>query len=378
MRVTWDIFCRVVDNFGDIGVTWRLAKQLTQEHGFAVRLWVDNLSAFHAICPAVIVDRDTQIVAGVQLYWWRDDADFTRQSAAEVVIEAFACQLPEDYIDLMRAKQTVLWLNLEYLTAESWAAECHALPSMQGGGLQKYFFFPGFTDNTGGLLREADLLEQRDKFVASPEQRNEYLASLSVVPKPGERLISLFAYANTALPSWLDALSKDTRTNRLLVLQGPLQADLAKWFAQKKLELGQEYQQGSLTVQVLPYIQQENFDKLLWCCDLNCLRGEDSVVRGQWAAKPLLWHIYPQDEDAHLVKLNAFLALYSDLLGDDALYALSSMWSAWNNGADMHGAWQRFIQYEKELQSHALRWSEQQNKQADLVTKLARFYKNWL
>ena len=84
MRVTWDIFCRVVDNFGDIGVTWRLAKQLTQEHGFAVRLWVDNLSAFHAICPAVIVDRDTQIVAGVQLYWWRDDADFTRDRKSVV------------------------------------------------------------------------------------------------------------------------------------------------------------------------------------------------------------------------------------------------------------------------------------------------------
>ena len=28
MRVTWDIFCSVVDNFGDIGVTWRLARQL--------------------------------------------------------------------------------------------------------------------------------------------------------------------------------------------------------------------------------------------------------------------------------------------------------------------------------------------------------------
>lgn len=378
MRVTWDIFCRVIDNFGDIGVTWRLAKQLSQEYGFAVRLWVDNLSAFHAICPAVRIDTEQQVVAGVQVCWWRDGADFAGQSAADVVIEAFACQLPEDYIDLMRAKQAVLWLNLEYLTAESWAAECHTLPSMQGGGLQKYFFFPGFTDNTGGLLREAGLLEQRDKFLASPALRKEYLASLSVIAKPGERLISLFAYANAALPSWLDALSKDARVNRLLVLQGPLQADLAKWFAQERLELSREYQKGSLIVQVLPYIQQENFDKLLWCCDLNCLRGEDSVVRGQWAAKPLLWHIYPQEEDAHLVKLNAFLALYSHLLGDDALHALNSMWSAWNAGADMKGAWRLFVQHEPELQSHALRWSEQQNKQADLATKLARFYKNWL
>lgn len=378
MRVTWDVFCRVVDNFGDIGVTWRLAKQLNQEHGFAVRLWVDNLSAFHAICPAVTIDTEQQVVKGVQVCWWRDGADFAGQSAADVVIEAFACQLPEDYIALMRLKQTVLWLNLEYLTAEPWAAECHALPSLQDGGLQKYFFFPGFTENTGGLLREAGLLEQRDEFVASLVQRNKYLASLSVVPEPGERLISLFAYANAALPSWLNALSKDTRSNRLLVLQGPLQANLAKWFAQETLELGQEYQKGNLTLQVLPYIKQEDFDKLLWCCDLNCLRGEDSVVRGQWAAKPLLWHIYPQEEDAHLVKLNAFLAIYSRLLGDDALYALNSMWSAWNKGADMEAAWQLFIQHEQALQSHAVCWSAQQNKHADLATKLACFYQDWL
>ncbi|WP_187492385.1 elongation factor P maturation arginine rhamnosyltransferase EarP, partial [Pantoea agglomerans] len=26
MKVTWDIFCTVVDNYGDIGVTWRLAR----------------------------------------------------------------------------------------------------------------------------------------------------------------------------------------------------------------------------------------------------------------------------------------------------------------------------------------------------------------
>jgi hypothetical protein len=25
MQLHWDIFCRVIDNFGDIGVCWRLA-----------------------------------------------------------------------------------------------------------------------------------------------------------------------------------------------------------------------------------------------------------------------------------------------------------------------------------------------------------------
>ena len=40
----WDLFCRVVDNFGDVGVCWRLAADLAQR-GEQVRLWIDDASA---------------------------------------------------------------------------------------------------------------------------------------------------------------------------------------------------------------------------------------------------------------------------------------------------------------------------------------------
>lgn len=379
MRVTWDIFCRVIDNFGDIGVTWRLAQQLNQEHGFAVRLWVDDLSAFHAICPAVSTTTHQQTIAGVEICWWTANSTaVSQQYCAQVVIEAFACQLPAAYINLMRAQNNVLWLNLEYLTAEPWAAECHALPSMQGTGLQKYFFFPGFTEQTGGLLREASLLSRRDAFLTSEVQQDEFLASLGVQTEPSERLISLFAYANPALPNWLDALSSDICINHILLLQGPLIPILAEYFALPELQQGRIYQRGSLKVQVLPYIQQENFDRLLWSCDFNCVRGEDSFVRAQWAAKPFLWHIYPQQDDAHLDKLQAFLSIYNRELDDESKVALESLWRAWNTAGDMQQAWQHCIKYEKELHKHAIGWCEQQRKLPDLATKLACFYQDWL
>lgn len=378
MRASWDIFCRVIDNFGDIGVTWRLAQQLSQEHPFFVRLWVDDLSAFHTICSAVVTTAEQQVVAGVEICLWPADDAVAHDDCADVVIEAFACQLPESYIALMRSKQQVLWLNLEYLTAEPWAAECHALPSLQSGGLQKYFFFPGFTEQTGGLLREADLVSRREAFLSSSKSRDDYLASLAVQPQSGERLISLFAYANPALPSLLDALSQDSRSNRLLVLQGPLQSSVASWFAVKKLKIGQTYQRGSLIVQALPYIEQKNFDQLLWCCDLNCVRGEDSFVRAQWAAKVMLWHIYPQQEEAHLDKLEAFLSIYNNDLEESPKRALNSLYRAWNQQGDMHAPWQQFVEQEQTLQNHAKRWSVQQKKYPDLATKLACFYQDWL
>ncbi len=379
MRASWDIFCRVIDNFGDIGVTWRLAQQLSQEYPFVVRVWVDDLLAFHAICSAVTTTAKRQVVDGVEICVWADDCVMWEQDdCADVVIEAFACQLPEDYIALMRRKQRVLWLNLEYLTAEPWAAECHALPSPQSGGLQKYFFFPGFTEQSGGVLREADLQSRRDAFLGATHVRNDYLAALAVQSQPGERLISLFAYENQALSSWLDALSQDSRNNRLLVLQGPLQSSVARWFAVKELKVGQTYQRGSLIVQALPYIEQKNFDQLLWCCDLNCVRGEDSFVRAQWATKTMLWHIYPQQEDAHMDKLEAFLSIYSNDLEVKPKHILGDLYRTWNLQGDMHRVWQQFVAHENALQNHARYWSEQQIKQTDLATKLACFYQDWL
>ncbi|HEU0231107.1 MAG TPA: elongation factor P maturation arginine rhamnosyltransferase EarP, partial [Burkholderiaceae bacterium] len=50
---------------------------------------------------------------------------------------------------------------------------------------------------------------------------------------------------------------------------------------------------------------------LLWSSDLNLVRGEDSLVRAIWAGKPLIWHIYPQDENTHMDKLDAWLRLAS-------------------------------------------------------------------
>ncbi|HLA30581.1 MAG TPA: elongation factor P maturation arginine rhamnosyltransferase EarP, partial [Pseudomonas sp.] len=144
MRPTWDIFCSVVDNYGDIGVTWRLARQLVAEHKVEVRLWVDDLGAFVRLCPEADTQAVVQLQQGVEIRQW--PAPWQPVEAADVVIEAFACLLPEAYVAAMAARPAkVLWLNLEYLSAEEWVEGCHGLPSLQSNGLQKFFFFPGFT-----------------------------------------------------------------------------------------------------------------------------------------------------------------------------------------------------------------------------------------
>jgi uncharacterized repeat protein (TIGR03837 family) len=377
MRVSWDIFCSVVDNYGDIGVTWRLARQLVAEQGYAVRLWVDDMAAFARVCPRADVHLCAQLQQGVEVCRW--PADWPQVAVADVVIEAFACQLPPAYIDAMAARsRPSLWLNLEYLSAEDWVGGCHGLPSLQAKGLQKFFFFPGFGSDTGGLLREADLLARRRDFQCDAGARQAFLQRLGVVPQADTRLISLFAYENSALASWLAALAASPQRSHLLVPEGRIVADLQAWLAVDDLPVGALLVRGSLSVQVLPFVSQEDYDRLLWSCDFNAVRGEDSFVRAQWAGRPLLWHIYAQPESAHLDKLEAFLARYCSALSLPAEAAMLALWQAWNNAEDMTQSWLALEKLWPEINEHAENWCLQQAKQPDLATALAQFYRNWL
>ncbi|MGF6489388.1 elongation factor P maturation arginine rhamnosyltransferase EarP [Pseudomonas frederiksbergensis] len=376
-RWRWDIFCTVVDNFGDIGVTWRLARQLVAEHSVVVRLWVDDLRAFERLCPDIDINAAQQWQQGVEVRQW--SADWQPTEAADVVIAAFACQLPSAYMEAMAEREKPpLWMNLDYLSAEDWVVGCHGLPSVKYKNVQKFFFFPGFRKGTGGLLRESGLLERRRQFQQSKQAQREFLQGLGIDRAPNAQLISLFAYENTGLASWLDTMAVDSTPTHLLVPEGRILGDVERWLGVDGLTAGAVHVRSALTVQVLPFVRQDQYDLLLWSCDFNAVRGEDSFVRAQWAGRPLLWHIYRQDEDIHLDKLDAFLTLYTQDLSEPAREAISGLWRAWNAGETMTDHWKSTRKHWPELEKHAETWCLEQALQADLAAALVQFYLNWI
>ncbi|MBF7729245.1 elongation factor P maturation arginine rhamnosyltransferase EarP [Pseudomonas sp. N040] len=377
MRQAWDIFCTVVDNYGDIGVTWRLARQLVAEHDLQVRLWVDQLAAFVRLCPGADPHAARQFCSGVEVCQW--PAVWQPVAVADVVLEAFACSLPAPYLAAMQARaRKPLWLNLEYLSAEDWVAGCHALPSLQSGGLQKFFYFPGFTADTGGLLREQGLLQRRDAFQQDAAQRQAFLAGLGVQPAADEQLYSLFTYECASIAGWLQQLARGDRPVLLLVPEGRALSDVWAWLGEPGLAAGAQARRGNLRVQVLPFVSQDDYDRLLWSCDFNAVRGEDSFVRALWAGKPLLWHLYQQAEETHLEKLEAFLQRYLPGLSGPAATALGQFWQAWNSALPAGESWAALQTHWPELRRHALDWSARQAAQRDLAAGLAHFCTNWL
>ena len=344
----WDVFCRVVDNYGDAAVCWRLARQLATEHDACVRLWIDRPEVLQALMPAM---QD----GGVDVRPWTSPLYFGE--AAEIAIDAFGDGLPDDYARALAPG--ALWIKLEYLSAEDWVASHHGLPSPHPTlPVRRFFFFPGFDAATGGLLRERDLLTRRDAFVPATLWR-----AIGGGPQAGATAVSLFGYENPAVPALLDACASGPTPIWVAVTDSRIRPQVEACMAGA-------LERGALRVAYLPFLPQDRYDELLWACDWNFVRGEDSFVRAQWAAKPLCWQIYPQAEDAHRPKLEAFLARY----GAAPDTPLARLWRAWNGfGGDLGTAWREADAARPALATLARRWADAQARLPDLATALAEF-----
>ncbi|HMC17104.1 MAG TPA: elongation factor P maturation arginine rhamnosyltransferase EarP [Albitalea sp.] len=344
----WDLFCRVIDNHGDAGVCWRLAADLVSR-GQRVRLWLDDVTPLAWMAP--------DGCSGVQVIAWTPDVAVPEPGG--VVVEAFGCDPPPAFVAKMAAAaRPPVWINLEYLSAEGFAERCHGLPSPQlaapGAGLVKWFYYPGFTPATGGLVRESDLLQRQQRFDATA-----WLAAQGIAARPGERRVSLFCYANAALPELLDTLAAEPT---LLLATAGLAA------RQVGAALGPQRSRGALRSIELPLLTQIDYDHLLWSCDVNFVRGEDSFVRAQWAAKPFVWQIYPQHDGAHQTKLQAFIDRFLAEAEIGLASNIATLWKAWNGSGPALRlpslpAWSTFT----------WQWREQLLRQEPLGMQLIRF-----
>jgi uncharacterized repeat protein (TIGR03837 family) len=361
----WDVFCRVVDNYGDAGVCWRLARQLAAEHAAEATLWIDRIATLARFEPSIDAGAAVQTAAGVVVRRLDDDA--AAQPLPDVVVEGFGCGLPPAYLAAMAASAPPpLWINLEYLSAEPWVESVHAMASPQPHlPLTRHFWFPGFTPHTGGLIREAGLLEARDA-ARSSEAALRCDDPLAVV---------LFCYPNRALPALFDAWAEADEPVTCSIPEGVAAAALDRWLNGDVPHAGRSVVRGRLQLAIIPFSTQDAFDRMLWSSDVNFVRGEDSFVRAQWAARAFVWQPYPQEENAHRLKLDAFCARFAARLRADARTALTAFWNAFNDedGAAVAAAWPAFRDAIAALEAHGRDWASEIATLPELTAGLVEF-----
>ena len=368
----WDIFCNIVDNYGDIGICWRLSQQLVNDHHVQVRLFIDNLTTAKKIIPHLDSTLTEQAIQGVTVCTW----PIVATMPAEVVIETFSCALPDAYLVKMTQQQSI-WINLEYLSAESWVGDFHAKPSPHPTlAITKHFYFPGFKNDTGGLIREHNLIAKRDTFLNSKIDQTKFWQALGInnESEKDSIKISLFYYPQANINQLLLALSATNQPSSIfLPFNGSIDT-LSSIFTDFKQVNANTLRLESITVHLLPFLSQSDYDHLLWACDLNFVRGEDSWIRGIWASKPFIWQPYIQTEHTHIEKMQAFLEVYSCEATDEIKSTLLDAHLTWSNASisDTNNL-TRLVQNLPKLDSYTKQQADILSALPDLATKLLSF-----
>lgn len=387
--LTIDLFCRVIDNFGDIGVCWRFARQLAKGRdgnpGHGVRLYVDDFKTFARIEPRLDPSLPRQTIDGVVILRWSEDTigqfyNTPDLPMADAVIEAFACDLPQPVIAAMKTTSpNPVWIDLEYLSAEGWVDGVHAIPSTNPmTGMKKTLFFPGFTPRTGGLSREAGLMDEIKTFQADTDAQNAWRARHGIPAIDPDTIdISLFCYDNAPVTALIRVINQAG-------ISGEIEGSKVRFLAPAGVAPThmaglKDFRSDHVSLHTVPFLTQGDYDKLLWTAHVNFVRGEDSFVRAIWAGRPMVWQIYVQEENAHLVKLDAFLNRYSANLAPKDAEKLAQFTIMWNVEALEEGSTQvmrDFFEALPRLGPHARDWARNLAEQADLADQLVRFIRN--
>ncbi len=344
--MTIDILCKVVDNYGDIGVVYRLAKALSDlDPALRIRLVVDELSAFHALAPGLDPAKDVQDYHGWTVIRWDHPWEGFKREPPRLVLECFACGRPDYFESCLfdpAFGSTAHIINVEHLSAEAWADELHLMPSLtRSARVKKWIFMPGFTHETGGLIIDRRFEEAAARWNGARADA-EALASMRSgladasslgLEKGAERRywLSVFSYERDYGPIVADiaAFSRERPVLALLASGKSQPCFLSAW----------ERAGRPFPVLRLPFLPQEAWDELLLACDFNIVRGEETLARAALSGRPFIWQAYLQAEAHQLVKVRAFLKRLEPWLDAPSFAAFSNATLAFNERDRDDGAW---------------------------------------
>ncbi|CAM4223739.1 elongation factor P maturation arginine rhamnosyltransferase EarP [Treponema peruense] len=331
------ILCRVVDNYGDIGFVYRLARELSSLSSIEktqIRLIVSDLKSFNAMAlpPGISTSLAVQNYNGWKVIDWNACAEgkceFT-EHPPKIILECFQCGRPEWLDEILfsaQTTQTVQIVNVEYLTAEDWADDFHLLKSGTRSALvKKINFMPGFTKKTGGLVLDKNFVSCVHSKTAALECLKKYASKKTVALIEDTNLFRVIAFSyERNFENEARALSEFAKNSgrkvQVLLAPGLGNAPFKKAAAAFK----------NISVYDLEYLPQLAWDALLTLADFSFIRGEDSFSRACLSGIPFVWHAYPQEEEFQLVKADAVLKRMEPFFSAGNMSLVKNVWLSYN------------------------------------------------
>lgn len=367
------ILCKVVDNFGDIGFVYRLAKNLRKINPhYEIRLVVNDLNSFQKIAPKIKLNSAEQNFCGMKIFDSNAEeickAEFLKNPPG-VILECFQCGRPNWLDEILFASQSQNKLthleangekffqiiNIDYLTAEDYAEEFHCLKSAtRSAFVKKVNFMPGFTAKTGGLiLDEPFIANWRARFEKKSEKekcenvncdkniaRQDFsLAEFSAPVRAAlPQKILIFSYQKNFSPiirAFQKICDKNLSQIQIFLAQGIRKESFLETY--RKFCDSRKFNLSQIGLDELDFLSQENWDEMLLQMDVLFVRGEDSLARACLCGKPFVWNAYPQktpqDENYHLVKVRALLEKMRPHFSESEFAIIEKFWLLYNVNA---------------------------------------------
>lgn len=324
-----DIFCVIIDNFGDIGVVYRFAKELKYyKPELNIRVFLDDLNVFKKLNPEINTEKDIQTINEITyINSLKLTKDFMENiSSSEFVIETFGCEIPDIYFDYGNNKTKIV-INLEYLSAENWIEEYHCKSAYSSKNwVKKYYFMMGLDEKSGGFTIDESFLNKKQKYIENKEEIINDFINLS---------LNHFKYRKEFKYFTLFSYEYDF-TNLVKDLGEMNYQSLVFVMSSKTIESINYLKENNLLNQIsdnflnyknayfitLPFLKQEDYDKILAVCDCNIVRGEDSFTRAISASKPFIWHAYLQENGYQIVKVEAYLKFVEKFFEDKNIFEI--------------------------------------------------------
>ena len=333
------LLCKVVDNYGDAGVVYRLARALSALPDCPpLGIIIDDARALAQLAPGIVAGQAVQTYectadsgcAGVtwRIYDWNAGkvcAPLFEHEMPDILLECFQCGRP-DWLDGLLfapgAAFTTSIVNIDYLTAESYAEDFHCLQSLtRSARIRKVNFMPGFTAKTGGLILDAPFMSRVGNRAAAFDALAAY-----GLHDDGSFIVPVFTYERdfTPLVTALTVLNESAPGGKhIAVYLAPGRS--CKPFLTAWCLAGRPFR-----VMELPFMSQTAWDALLCAADFSFIRGEDSFARACLAGAPFVWHAYVQDEEYQLVKVQALLDRMRPYFASELFETLQELFLLYN------------------------------------------------
>lgn len=251
---------------------------------------------------------------------------------------------------------------------------CHSLATSEFR-ISENMFLPRFCGRHRRINSGKNYPSQQDAF-----QRQAFLQRLDIPTNcPGSIYISLFCYDQAPIENLIKYLAESTVPILLIVPDGKIAQRITQLLDYSHYEVGLQMQLQRLTIFIIPFLDQTDYDRLLCICDINFVRGEDSFVRAQYATNSFIWNTYPQTDQAHWQKLDAFLDLYTLTMPFDMKNSVQQLWYYWNGRGEIDGkVLLHFFSLTESFKKYNKSWFEQLAKQQHLTSNLVQFVENQL